>query len=101
MVQKSLEKIASFEALQTLRVTGAVFTPPLFEWTQMVFGKDVHLISTLGGTDICSSCRLFVLSYFLTSSNTFVVVTGTPNLPAYAGGRFTTNLPSLGLIPMR
>ena len=24
----------------------------------------------------------------------FVVVTGAPNLPVYAGGRFTTNLPS-------
>ena len=65
---KSLEKIASFEALQTITVTGAVFTPPLFEWTQMAFGKDVQLISTSGGTDIHTSCQLFILSDSLTGS---------------------------------
>jgi len=53
--------------LQTITVTGAIFTAPMFEWTQMVFGN-VHLISTSGGTDICSS-----------------FVTGTPSLPVYAG----------------
>ncbi|KIM45283.1 hypothetical protein M413DRAFT_441964 [Hebeloma cylindrosporum] len=60
--------IASFESLRALKVTGAIFTPPMFEWTQEAFGKQVQLISTSGGTDICSA-----------------FVTGTPSLPVYSG----------------
>ncbi|KNZ80854.1 Acetoacetyl-CoA synthetase [Termitomyces sp. J132] len=61
--------IGSFEALRVISSTGAVLTPPLFEWTQKAFGEDrIHLISTSGGTDICSS-----------------LVTGVSNLPVYSG----------------
>ncbi|KAF8904400.1 acetoacetyl-CoA synthetase [Gymnopilus junonius] len=60
--------VATFEALRTLNVTGAIFTPPMFEWTQEAFGKHVHLVSTSGGTDICSA-----------------FVTGVSSLPVYAG----------------
>ena len=63
----------------------------------MAFGKDFHLLSTSGGTDICSTCQLFILSNSITGllNTLLVVVTGTPNLPVYAGGMFTTNLPLL------
>ncbi|KAH9485547.1 Acetoacetyl-CoA synthetase [Psilocybe cubensis] len=64
---KPLE-LGSFESLRTMGVTGAIFTPPMFEWTQEAFGKHVHLVSTSGGTDICSS-----------------FVTGTPSEPVYSG----------------
>ncbi|THU96731.1 acetoacetate-CoA ligase [Dendrothele bispora CBS 962.96] len=60
--------IASFEALRTISVTGAVVTPPVFEWAFNAFGKNVHLVSTSGGTDIC--CAL---------------VSGVPSLPVYVG----------------
>ncbi|KAG6866376.1 hypothetical protein C0991_005297 [Blastosporella zonata] len=64
-----LRDIGSFEALRVLASTGAVLTPPMFAWAQKAFGGDrIHLISTSGGTDICSS-----------------FVTGTANLPVYAG----------------
>ncbi|CAA7261760.1 unnamed protein product [Cyclocybe aegerita] len=64
---KPLE-LASFEALSSLTVTGAVVTSPMFEWIQEAFGKHVHIASTSGGTDICSA-----------------FVTGTCSLPVYAG----------------
>ena len=64
---KPLE-IASFESLRVIGCTGAVLTPPMFQWTHEAFGGNVHLISTSGGTDVCSS-----------------FVTGTPILPVYTG----------------
>ncbi|GLB37018.1 putative AMP-binding enzyme [Lyophyllum shimeji] len=65
---KPLE-IGSFEALRVIACTGAVLTPPMFEWTQKEFGGDrIHLVSTSGGTDICAS-----------------FVTGASSLPVYAG----------------
>ncbi|KAG6850135.1 hypothetical protein H0H93_000520 [Arthromyces matolae] len=39
-------KIGSFEALRVICCTGAVLTPPLFEWTQKAFGA--HRCKTLG-----------------------------------------------------
>ncbi|PPQ70292.1 hypothetical protein CVT25_014614 [Psilocybe cyanescens] len=59
---------SAFESLRTMCVTGAIFTPPMFEWTQEAFGKHVHLLSTSGGTDICTA-----------------FVTGTPSMPVYSG----------------
>lgn len=53
-----LVDIASFEALRSLMVTGAIFTPPMFEWAQDAFGKDVHVASGCGGTDVCTGCKL-------------------------------------------
>ncbi|KAK7043175.1 hypothetical protein VNI00_008529 [Paramarasmius palmivorus] len=50
---KPLE-IAPFQSLRILAVTGAVLTPPLFEWAFHAFGSRVHLMSMSGGTDICS-----------------------------------------------
>ncbi|KAF8160731.1 acetoacetyl-CoA synthetase [Crassisporium funariophilum] len=60
--------IGNFESLRTMTITGAVVTAPMFEWTQSAFGRNVQLVSTSGGTDICSA-----------------FVTGTPSLPVYAG----------------
>ncbi|THH30313.1 hypothetical protein EUX98_g3891 [Antrodiella citrinella] len=60
-------EVARFESLRNMFVTGAVLTPPMFEWTQQVFGS-IHLISGSGGTDICSG-----------------FVSGAPSLPVYAG----------------
>lgn len=65
---KPLVDIGKFEDLRTLMVTGAVLTPPMFEWAQQAFGEHIHIDSTSGGTDICTS-----------------FVTGTPSLPVYAG----------------
>jgi acetoacetyl-CoA synthetase len=48
--------LATFESLRTILCTGAVLTPPMFEWTQKAFGEQTHLVSTSGGTDICTSC---------------------------------------------
>ncbi|KAJ8521842.1 hypothetical protein ONZ45_g1525 [Pleurotus djamor] len=61
-------KLASFESLRAISSTGAVLTPPMFEWTQKTFGSHVHLSSPSGGTDICAA-----------------FVTATPTLPCYAG----------------
>ncbi|KAJ6625755.1 hypothetical protein B0H10DRAFT_2174015 [Mycena sp. CBHHK59/15] len=61
-------ELASFEALKTLSITGAVLTRPMFVWTQRAFGERIHLISTSGGTDICTA-----------------FVSGCPGLPVYAG----------------
>jgi acetoacetyl-CoA synthetase len=52
----SPEEIGSFDALRCIGSTGAVLTPPLFEWTQKAFG-DIHLTSGSGGTDICAGCE--------------------------------------------
>ncbi|KAJ6625754.1 acetoacetate-CoA ligase [Mycena sp. CBHHK59/15] len=70
-------EVASFEALKTLSVTGAVLTSPMFRWAQRSFGERVHLTSSCGGTDICST-----------------FVTGSPSLPVYAG---ETQCKSLGM----
>ncbi|OCH93786.1 acetoacetate-CoA ligase [Obba rivulosa] len=48
-------KLANFDALRVVVSTGAVLTPPLFEWTQQAFNPTIHLVSISGGTDICSS----------------------------------------------
>ncbi|KAJ7267587.1 hypothetical protein B0H12DRAFT_1097878 [Mycena haematopus] len=61
-------ELAPFEALKTLMVTGAVLTSPLFKWAQHAFGERVHVISTSGGTDVCTA-----------------FVSGCPSLPVYAG----------------
>ncbi|KAJ7141336.1 acetoacetate-CoA ligase [Mycena epipterygia] len=61
-------QLAPFEALKTLAVTGAVLTSPMFVWAQRAFGEQVHLISTSGGTDVCTA-----------------FVTGCPSLPVYPG----------------
>ncbi|KAH8814724.1 acetoacetate-CoA ligase [Flagelloscypha sp. PMI_526] len=65
--------IAPFKSLRGMSVTGAVFTPPMQEWTQNAFsdssiGRNVHIISMSGGTDVCAG-----------------FITGTPILPTYAG----------------
>ncbi|CAK5265414.1 unnamed protein product [Mycena citricolor] len=60
--------IGSFESLRTVSVTGAVLTTPMFHWTQAAFGKQIHVISTSGGTDVCTA-----------------FVTGCSSLPVYAG----------------
>ena len=56
-VAKSVVDAGNFEDLRILMVTGAVLTPPMFEWTQKAFGGHVHLISSSGGTDVCTSCE--------------------------------------------
>jgi acetoacetyl-CoA synthetase len=61
-------KLAPFDSLRSLIVTGAVLTPPVMEWAQEAFGNNTHIVSTSGGTDICAS-----------------FVTGIPCLPLYAG----------------
>ncbi|RXW22984.1 hypothetical protein EST38_g2854 [Candolleomyces aberdarensis] len=61
-------KLGSFASLRVIFCTGAVLTPPMFEWTQKAFGNKLHLISTSGGTDICTS-----------------FVTGSAVLPVYSG----------------
>ncbi|KAJ3718135.1 acetoacetyl-CoA synthetase [Lentinula guzmanii] len=64
----SPSEIGSFEGLRTLAVTGAVVTPPIFEWAQEAFGGKFHFVSTSGGTDICCA-----------------FVGGVPSLPVYVG----------------
>ncbi|KAJ3993507.1 acetoacetyl-CoA synthetase [Lentinula boryana] len=61
-------EIGSFEGLRTLAVTGAVVTPPIFEWAQEAFGGKFHFVSTSGGTDVCCA-----------------FVGGVPSLPVYVG----------------
>ncbi|EPQ56899.1 acetoacetate-CoA ligase [Gloeophyllum trabeum ATCC 11539] len=61
-------QLASFPSLRALMSTGAPLTPPMFEWAQAAFRKDVFLTSPSGGTDICSS-----------------FITGVPAMPVYAG----------------
>ncbi|TFK53772.1 acetoacetate-CoA ligase [Heliocybe sulcata] len=60
--------LASYPSLRVLMSTGAPLTPPMFDWSQLAFRKDVYLTSPSGGTDICSS-----------------FITGAPSLPVYAG----------------
>ena len=50
------EQLASFESLRVIMSTGSPLTAPMFEWTQQVFGPDVHVVSVSGGTDICTGC---------------------------------------------
>ncbi|KAJ7761097.1 acetoacetyl-CoA synthetase [Mycena metata] len=61
-------QLAPFDALKRVAITGAVVTTPLFLWCQQAFGERVHLMSTSGGTDVCTA-----------------FVTGVPSLPVYAG----------------
>ncbi|KAI0321066.1 acetoacetate-CoA ligase [Amylostereum chailletii] len=63
-----LKEIGSFDALRVIASTGAVLTPPMFEWAQRAFGADKLIASSSGGTDICAA---FVAS--------------TPLLPNYSG----------------
>ncbi|KAG6900780.1 hypothetical protein C0993_002204 [Termitomyces sp. T159_Od127] len=89
--------IGSFEALRVMSVTGAVLTPPLFEWTQKAFGENrIHLISTSGGTD-CKSLGMKVEVFDPSGEN--VEHTGTPgelvctrphpSLPLYFWGDYS------------
>ncbi|KAJ3774088.1 acetoacetyl-CoA synthetase [Lentinula raphanica] len=61
-------KIASFQGLRALAVTGAVVTAPLFDWAHKEFDGKLYFVSTSGGTDVCSA-----------------FVAGVPSLPVYAG----------------
>ncbi|TFK26513.1 acetoacetyl-CoA synthetase [Coprinopsis marcescibilis] len=63
-----LVALGAFDSMRTMSVTGAVLTPPMFEWTHQAFGGRFHLVSTSGGTDICSA-----------------FVTGIPSLPVHSG----------------
>ena len=62
-----LVEVGPFSSLRVVSVTGAVLTPPMFEYTFNAFGRKVYLISTSGGTDIFCSCEseahLYVSSY--------------------------------------
>lgn len=57
-------KIGKFDALKTITCTGAVLTTPMFEWTQNAFGKNVHVVSTSGGTDVCTACMSAAVSLY-------------------------------------
>lgn len=86
------EEISSFEALRVMKVTGAIFTPPMFEWTQKAFGKHIQLLSVSGGTDICSACAcICFLKAVWTGPDVlfmfYAVVTGVSCLPVYSGGK--------------
>ncbi|KZT22581.1 acetoacetate-CoA ligase [Neolentinus lepideus HHB14362 ss-1] len=70
-------RLAPFPSLRVLMSTGAPLNPPMFEWAQEAFRKDVYLASPSGGTDICSS-----------------FISGAPNMPVYAG---ETQAKSLGM----
>ncbi|KAJ7187744.1 acetoacetyl-CoA synthetase [Mycena filopes] len=61
-------QLAPFDALKCMVITGAVVTTPLFLWVQKAFGERVQIMSTSGGTDVCTA-----------------FVTGVPSLPVYAG----------------
>ncbi|KAJ7693447.1 acetoacetate-CoA ligase [Mycena rosella] len=61
-------QLAPFEALKRLAVTGAVLTSPMFLWAQRAFGPKVNVISTSGGTDVCTAFG-----------------TACPSLPVYPG----------------
>jgi acetoacetyl-CoA synthetase len=61
-------ELAPFDSLRTVGSTGAVLTPPMFEWTQQAFGNRINLLSASGGTDICAA-----------------FVAGVPSFPVYAG----------------
>lgn len=80
-----LVELASFEALRGIITTGAVITPPVFKWAAKAFGPDIHLISTSGGTDVCTACRLYTL-ILGTNIEWRTVVTGATNLPVHVGG---------------
>ena len=63
-------KLGSFKSLRVLMSTGAVLTPPMFEWTQKAFGGNPHLVSTSGGTDVCTSCKSLYLIHRVFFSDT-------------------------------
>ncbi|KZS98600.1 acetoacetyl-CoA synthetase [Sistotremastrum niveocremeum HHB9708] len=46
--------LAPFETLRCVYVTGAVLTPPLYEWAITAFPKRAHVNAGSGGTDICA-----------------------------------------------
>ncbi|KAF8973045.1 acetoacetyl-CoA synthetase [Flammula alnicola] len=68
-------EIAPFESLRSMNVIGAIFTAPMYEWTQGVFGKHLHIMSTSGGTDICAA-----------------LVVGSSTIPVYSGEIQAKNL---------
>lgn len=80
-------EIGTFETLRTISCTGAVLTPPMYEWAHGAFGGKLHLYSPSGGTDICSACK-FIVHAFRTCIDWFysLVVEGSPSLPVYNGG---------------
>ncbi|KAK7472526.1 hypothetical protein VKT23_000641 [Stygiomarasmius scandens] len=50
--------IGKFESLHTIAVGGAIFTPPLHEWTQQAFnrgrvGNPTRVFVGIGATDVC------------------------------------------------
>ncbi|KAH9987007.1 acetoacetate-CoA ligase [Russula compacta] len=47
--------VGKFEALRRLSCTGAVFSPPQWEWAHRAFNDRVILSSGSGGTDICGA----------------------------------------------
>ncbi|KAJ3555249.1 hypothetical protein NM688_g2685 [Phlebia brevispora] len=61
-------QLAPFDSLRVIMSTGSPLTPALFEWTQLAFGDSVQVVSTSGGTDICTS-----------------FVAPMPTLPSHAG----------------
>ncbi|KAF9262612.1 acetyl-CoA synthetase-like protein [Marasmius fiardii PR-910] len=61
-------EVGTFTSLRVVNVTGAVVTPPMFEFTFNAFGRRIYLISPSGGTDIFCS-----------------LVSGAPTLPLYKG----------------
>ncbi|KAF9452755.1 acetoacetyl-CoA synthetase [Macrolepiota fuliginosa MF-IS2] len=61
-------QLGRFEGLKSIASTGAVLTPPMFEWAQHAFGDDIHLMSPSGGTDVCTG-----------------FLTGAATLPVYCG----------------
>ncbi|KAH7927543.1 acetoacetate-CoA ligase [Leucogyrophana mollusca] len=59
---KPLE-LGFFESLREMTVTGAVLTAPLMEWTHEAFGKQLHIGSSSGGTDVFCAFVTSVLSF--------------------------------------
>ncbi|KAI0044984.1 acetoacetate-CoA ligase [Auriscalpium vulgare] len=59
--------IGDFSGLRAIMSTGAVLTPPMFEWSYKAFGG-AAIASSSGGTDICAC-----------------FVTAVPSLPIYSG----------------
>ncbi|KAI0062826.1 acetoacetate-CoA ligase [Artomyces pyxidatus] len=65
---KPLLDIGPFSKLRTIASTGAVLTPPMFEWVHEAFGERIFIASSSGGTDICAA-----------------FVSAVPALPVYSG----------------
>ncbi|THV05077.1 acetoacetate-CoA ligase [Dendrothele bispora CBS 962.96] len=52
--------VGKFEALHSIAVGGAIFTPPLHEWTQNAFnqgknGTPIRVFVGIGATDVCAA----------------------------------------------